>query len=130
MPGVVLVVEDDVNALSGYLEFLASAGFEPIGVADGNKALGLALEHPPAAIVTDISLPGLNGLALASALRHDERTRNVPIVALTAHWTADISTRATEAGIRAVLLKPCVPSHLVAELQRVLSAQRADLLES
>ena len=121
MPGVVLVVEDDAHALSGYMEFLASEGFEPVGAADGNQALGLALERPPAAVVTDISLPGLNGLALASALRHDERTRGVPILALTAHWSADITSRAAEAGIIAVLLKPCLPSHLVAELRRVLA---------
>ncbi len=45
---VVMVVEDDVHALSGYLEFLTAAGFETTGVSNGVDALSLGLENPPA----------------------------------------------------------------------------------
>lgn len=121
----VLVVEDDFNALSGYLEFLAAAGFEPTGVADGAEALSIALRNPPAAVVTDITMPGMNGFELAAALRCDVRTRQVPVIGLTAHWTPDVRARAVDVSMQAVLLKPCVPSHLVAELERVLGRARA-----
>src|SRR4051812_21138533 len=96
----VLIVEDDSNALSGYLEFLTAAGFEVTGVANGAEALRIALANPPAAVVTDINLPGMNGFELAAALRRDLRTRNIPIIGLTAHWTADVHGRARDASMQ------------------------------
>jgi CheY-like chemotaxis protein len=116
----VLIVEDDSNALSGYLEFLTAAGFEVTGVANGADALSLALGHPPAAVVTDITVPGMNGFELAAALREDPRTKSIPVIGLTAHWTADVHARARHAAMQVILSKPCNPAHLVAELQRVL----------
>jgi CheY-like chemotaxis protein len=129
----ILVVEDDRHALSGYLEFLATAGFDPTGVPDAQRALPLALEDPPDVLVTDITLPGMSGFELAAALRSDVRTRNVPIIGITAHWTPEVRTRATDLRMHAMLLKPCTPAHLLAELERVLSARRAarsDALDS
>ncbi len=120
--GYVMVVEDDENTLSGYLEFLRAAGFEPEGVSDGAEALRIAFAHPPAAVVTDITLPGMSGFALATALHHDARTCDVPVIGLTAHWGVEVRGRAAECRMRAVLAKPCLPAHLVAELQRVLTS--------
>ena len=119
-PHSVLIVEDDMHALSGYVEFLTAGGFDPIGVANGAEALRLASQHPPAAVVTDITLPGLDGFALAAALRAGARTRNVPIIGLTAHWTAESHVRARDVAMQVILAKPCLPAHLVAELERIL----------
>lgn len=119
----ILVVEDDGNTLSGYLEFLASAGFDPTGVQDAAHALPIALRHPPEIVVTDITLPGMSGFELTAALRADVRTRHVPVIGLTAHWTPQVRTRAADVKMQAILLKPCLPSHLVAELERVLGRQ-------
>jgi DNA-binding response OmpR family regulator len=116
----VLIVEDDRNALSGYVEFLAAAGFEPVGVTNGAEALPIAVAHPPAVVVTDITLPGINGFELAAALRADSRMDSMPIIGLTAHWTADIHARARGVAMQVILAKPCVPEHLVAELHRLL----------
>ncbi|MEO6236352.1 MAG: response regulator [Vicinamibacterales bacterium] len=121
----VLIVEDDSDALCGYVEFLTAAGFEATGLANGAAALLLALENPPAAVVTDITLPGLTGFELAAALRADPRTRRVPIIGLTAHWTADVHSRARKAAMQVVLSKPCIPGHLLAEIERVLGRSRA-----
>jgi CheY-like chemotaxis protein len=120
----VIVVEDDAHTLTGYLEFLVAAGFDAIGVADGAEALSVAVQNPPAAIVTDISLPGMDGFALAEALHRQARTRDVPVIGLTAHWSPGIQARSGEVRMHAVLLKPCVPAHLVAELRRVLDRTR------
>ena len=80
----------------------------------------MALRQPPGAVVTDITLPGMSGFEFAAALRADLRTRHVSVIGLTAHWTPDVRTRASEVGMLAILLKPCTPSHLVAELGRVM----------
>ena len=117
---VVLVVEDDPHALSGYLEFLGRSGFVASGTSDGNEALELAVQTVPDIVVTDINMPGLDGFELAAALRADQRTRHVPILGMTGHWTADMQNDAQRAGFSAMLLKPCLPAHLLAEVERVL----------
>ena len=120
IPYCVLVVEDDPNTLGGYVEFLTAAGFRAIGAADGADALPIALRHRPDAVVTDITMPGLDGFALAAALRTDLRTRHVPVIGLTAHWSSEIHLRARDVAMQVILAKPCIPSHLVAELDRLL----------
>ena len=117
---VVLVAEDDPHALSGYVEFLSTNGFIASGRSDGRDALNTALETVPDIVVTDIAMPGLDGFGLAAALRADRLTKHVPIVGMTAHWTAEIQSEAQRAGFNAMLLKPCLPTHLLAEIERVL----------
>lgn len=116
----VLVVEDDLSTLSGYVEYLTDAGFDATGFADPSRALATAFTTPPAAVVTDITMPGMDGFSLAKALHQDTRTRHVPVIGLTANWSAEVKTRAAAAAMRTILLKPCSPAHLVAELERAL----------
>jgi two-component system, cell cycle response regulator DivK len=120
----VLVAEDDQNALSGYLEFLSRAGFAACGSCNGREALALALQTVPDIIVTDIMMPEMDGFTLAGALRADDRTRHVPLLGMTGHWTAEIQTSAQQAGFNAMLLKPCLPAHMLAEVERVLRHAR------
>jgi CheY-like chemotaxis protein len=120
MVKAVIVVEDDPSTLSGYVEYLTGAGFLATGYADPTAALAMAFDEPPAAVVTDITMPGMDGFALAKALHQDTRTRHVPVIGLTANWYAEVKTRAAAVAMRTVLLKPCSPAHLVAELERVL----------
>ena len=121
---VVLVAEDDPHALSGYLEFLGRSGFVASGSSDGEEALALAIQSLPDIVVTDIMMPGLDGFALAAALHADHRTRHVPIIGMTGHWTTEIQNAAQRAGFSAMLLKPCLPTHLLAEVERVLRHAR------
>lgn len=116
----VLVAEDDPHTLSGYLEFLGRSGFNASGSSNGKEALGLAIDNIPDIVVTDIMMPELDGFALAAALRTDHRTRHVPVIGMTAHWTAEMQSEAQRAGFSAMLLKPCLPAHLLAEIERVL----------
>ena len=72
----VLVVEDDPNPLAGYVEILEAAGLQAEGIANGAEALGVAINTRPDIVVTDITLPGMDGLSLAEALRADGRMRD------------------------------------------------------
>ncbi|HEX5476058.1 MAG TPA: response regulator [Vicinamibacterales bacterium] len=116
----ILVVEDDRHALNGYIEFLWSAGFQVTGVPDGAEALAILHRHPADLVVTDITVPGLSGFEVAAALRANPDLRDIPIIGLTGHWTADVRARAAGVGMTAMLLKPCVPAHLLAEVERLL----------
>lgn len=121
---VVLIVEDDPNTLAGYLELLTGAGFVAVGQADGAAALAFACETVPDIVVTDIAMPGLNGFALAAALHAHARTRAVPVVGMTGRWNAEMQNEAVAAGLSAMIAKPCMPSHLVAEIKRVVRGSR------
>lgn len=118
---VILIVEDDTNAREGLMDFLACEGLVVHGAASADEALSCAMETPPAAVVTDIQLPGTSGFDLAEMLRHRPETRDVLVIGLTGHWSPEISSRAARAGMAAMLMKPCLPAHLVAELRRLLS---------
>jgi DNA-binding response OmpR family regulator len=117
----ILIVEDDKNAREGLMDFLACEGLAVQGAATADEALNLAIEKPPAAVVTDIQLPGTSGFDLAEMLRHRPETRDVLVIGLTGHWSPEISSRAARAGMAAMLMKPCLPAHLVAEIRRLLS---------
>lgn len=121
---VVLVVEDDTNTLAGYLEFLSAAGFVAVGHRNGAAALAFAQETVPDIVVTDIAMPGMDGFALAAELHAHERTRAVPVIGITGRWNAQMQADAVTAGLSAMIAKPCMPSHLVAEITRVVRGSR------
>ena len=85
---------------------------------NGFQASEKARELLPAAIVTDLGLPGIDGFELCRRLQQDVRTRQIPVVAITGRYVsaADVA-RARREGCHAVLIKPIVTARLVAELR-------------
>jgi two-component system cell cycle response regulator DivK len=71
----------------------------------------------------DLSLPGIDGWEATRRLKADERTRDIPVIALTAHALASAHDRAREVGCDAVVTKPCLPRELEQEVRRQLAAQ-------
>jgi CheY-like chemotaxis protein len=122
---LVLLVEDDPQAREGYAEFLESGGFRVAQCGTAEEAYTQSQTLVPDIVVTDIALPGRDGFSLAAELRVQARTRGIPVVAITAYWASDVHERADRAGMTAILMKPCQPDHLIAELHRVL--QRSGL---
>lgn len=121
---LVLLVEDDPQSREGYAEFLERGGFRVAQAGSAEDAFTQTLSSLPDVVVTDIALPGRDGFELATDLQAETRTRGIPVVAMTAYWATDVHERADRAGITAILLKPCQPEHLIAELQRVLQRTR------
>jgi CheY-like chemotaxis protein len=121
---LVLLVEDDPLAREGYAEFLETGGFRVAQCGTAEDAYSRTLELRPDVVVTDIALPGRDGFSLAADLRVQVRTRGIPVVAMTAYWASDVHDRAERAGMTAILMKPCQPDHLIAELHRVLERAR------
>jgi CheY-like chemotaxis protein len=120
----VLLVEDDPLAREGYAEFLETGGFRVAQCASAEDAYSQTIELVPDIVVTDIALPGRDGFGLAADLRVEARTRGIPVVAMTAYWASDVHQRADRAGMTAILMKPCQPDHLIAELHRVLQRSK------
>ncbi|MGH3368837.1 MAG: response regulator, partial [Nocardioidaceae bacterium] len=79
----------------------------------------------PALIVMDLSMPGIDGWEATRRIKHDARTRNIPVVALTAFvhtGNVEAMARVRDAGCDALLSKPCLPEDLAAEISRLLPA--------
>ena len=121
---LVLLVEDDPVAREGYAEFLETGGFRVAQCGSAEEGYSRSVELVPDIVVTDIALPGRDGFTLAADLRIESRTSSIPVVAMTAYWASDVHERADRAGMTAILMKPCQPDHLIAELHRVLQRAR------
>jgi CheY-like chemotaxis protein len=117
---LVLVVDDYQDAREMYAEYLSFSGFRVVEAATGTEAVEKALALQPDVILMDLSLPGMDGWAATRQLKSDERTKRIPVLALTGHALAGASEGARLAGCDAFVTKPCLPDELVLEVRRVL----------
>lgn len=117
---LVLVVDDYTSGREAASEYLALCGFRVEQAADGQEAIDKAQTLHPSVVLLDLSLPVRDGWEVARLLKHGERTRDIRIVALTAHALNEHVEWARGAGCDAILIKPCRPADLVAELRRQL----------
>jgi CheY-like chemotaxis protein len=121
---LVLVVDDFADNREMYSEFLAFSGYEVVEARNGKEALEAAFQRPPDIIIMDLSLPVMDGWEATRRLKADERTRKIPVVALTGHALAGHSKGARDAGCDSFLAKPCLPDQLVAEIRRMLAVSK------
>jgi CheY-like chemotaxis protein len=120
---LLLIVEDDPETRLFYSDALAGGGFRIEQAHNGHQALEKALKIAPDLILADIAIPGLDGIELCRQLRRHERTRSIPILAITGYGDRHYPDRARHAGADLVLTKPCDAESLVAEARRLLGAQ-------
>jgi CheY-like chemotaxis protein len=101
-PRPVLIVDDDGATLSAERELLAASGFRVVEARDGAEALRAVQEDPPAVVVLDVQMPGMDGPSFARELRM--ALRHVPLVILTG--VADPRREADRCNAEAYLAKP------------------------
>jgi CheY-like chemotaxis protein len=118
---LVLVVDDYQDAREMCCEYLSYCGFRVAEARNGQEAIAKATELLPDLILMDLSLPGMDGWEATRRLKADEKTKAIPVVALTGHALAGHSEGARDAGCDAFVTKPCMPDQLVAEVKRVLA---------
>jgi CheY-like chemotaxis protein len=124
-PPLVLVVEDYQDAREMYSAYLAFSGYRVAEATNGAEAIEKTLELMPDIILMDLALPLIDGWEATRRLKQDERTRHIPIVALTGHALRTHSDGAREAGCDAFVTKPCLPDALVAEVEKMLASRRS-----
>lgn len=112
----ILVIEDNaVNlALVDYL--LHHAGHQVMSATTGEAGLALAQADPPALVLCDLQLPGLDGYGVLAALRAAAITAGVPVVALTAFSMPDDRERVRTAGFDGYLTKPIEPEGFIGQV--------------
>lgn len=121
----VLLVEDHADSRMMYVEFL-KLQFIVFDAPDGLAAIELMEGMAPDVIVTDLSLPRMDGFELIRRTRTNPRMAGVGIIALSGYSSPDHAAAAREAGAEVILQKPCLPDQL-ADAVMTLASRRKDL---
>lgn len=116
----VLIVDDDEKILT-FVTGILSTRFNVVAASDGRQALQLMTENEPRIVVSDLSMPGMDGLQLRKAMREDKRLAHIPFILLTGEQAVDTQIEALESGVDAYVAKPFHPRHLMARIERLLS---------
>jgi len=119
----ILVVEDNEMNRDLLVRRLQRKGFEVISAADGAEGIARASSDDPDVVLMDMSLPVMDGWEATRILKADERTRSIPVIALTAHAMADDRDRALEAGCDEYDTKPIDFNRLVSKINLFLAQQ-------
>jgi two-component system phosphate regulon response regulator PhoB len=130
----ILVIEDEA-AIREMLQFsLSRAGFEVLEAADARTAQDIIAGELPDLILLDWMLPGVSGVDLAKKLRQAARTRELPIIMLTARGEDESKISGLEAGADDYMTKPFSTQELVARIKAVLrrtsSGPKATVLQT
>jgi len=123
----VLVVEDEPQILELVAVNLEHSGYQVVRTSSAEQAEAAISDQLPDVVVLDWMLPGESGLAFARRLRAAERTRELPILMLTARAMEQDKLSALEAGADDYLTKPFSPKELAARIKAVLRRRAPQL---
>ena len=125
-PPTVMVVEDFEDNRFMMRRLLEMSGYRVLEAINGEEAVELAHRERPQLILMDLSLPQLDGLAATRRIRQNADLRDVPIVAVSAHDTADFHADALAAGCNDYVTKPIDFDQLEALLVRLLTKREGE----
>ncbi|MBW4660102.1 MAG: response regulator transcription factor [Drouetiella hepatica Uher 2000/2452] len=128
MPLTILVADDDLGtrlAISDYLEF---SGYWVVTAEDGRRALEMIEQCKPHLIVTDITMPGMDGYELMRQVRLQTAFRLLPVIFLTARTSTDERIRGYQLGCDLYLPKPFELEELGAVIRNLL--ERSQLIQA
>ena len=120
----ILLVEDTIANRALVVKLLRAAGHQVIEAADGPAGILEAQTIRPDLVLMDLSLPGMDGWEALRRLRADGRTRDLRIVALTAHAMAGTRDEALAAGFDGYLSKPIDALSFAETVSRFLGERR------
>jgi CheY-like chemotaxis protein len=107
MPGEkILVVEDNPLNMELTADILGAAGYVVLQAENAERGITLARAESPALILMDVRLPGMDGLLATEILKGEAETRQIPVVALTAHAMKGDEDKALAAGCEGYITKP------------------------
>ena len=125
MPKVLVVEDNEMNRdmLSRRLE---RKGYVVITAEDGVEGMRLAAAEHPAIVLMDMSLPVLDGWEATRRLKADDATRDIPVVALTAHAMEADRDKARDAGCDGFATKPIDMPRLLATMEALMKSEHVD----
>ena len=116
----VLVVDDEPDSILVAGTLLEECGADVYAANNGKVGFGLALQHRPKFIISDLSMPEMSGWQMLHELKKTLATRDIPVIALTAHAMEGDRQRAMSVGFHNYLTKPLMPETFINNLLRLL----------
>ncbi|MBW3690815.1 response regulator [Aeromonas hydrophila] len=120
MSKTILVVDDSVGIRAAITMTLSSAGFEVIEASDGEAALIELDQRRVHLIISDLNMPGMDGMTLLRRVKAQQTTRYLPFIMLTTEDSEQIKREGFEAGARVWLTKPFEPLKLLDDVCKVV----------
>ncbi|HEX2833163.1 MAG TPA: ATP-binding protein [Thermoanaerobaculia bacterium] len=121
--GRILLADDNAD-MRDYVKRLLRDSYDVEAVHDGLDALEAALREPPALVLSDVMMPRMDGFALLRALRENERTREVPVILLSARAGEEAKVEGLDAGADDYLTKPFSAKELLARVHAHVRLQQ------
>lgn len=122
MPATILIVEDNEMNRDMLSRRLERRGYAIECAMDGNEGLQKATAVAPTLILMDMSLPGIDGWEVTSRLKADGATREIPVIALTAHAMSEDREKAIRAGCDDYDTKPIDLPRLLGKIERLIGS--------
>jgi len=119
----ILLVEDDEMNRDMLSRRLLKRGYDVVIATDGQQGVDMARSEDPALILMDMSLPVMDGWTATKTLKGDPSTKQIPIIALTAHAMSGDETKAREAGCDEFDTKPVELKRLLSKMEGLLGTQ-------
>ena len=119
-----ILVADDNLEMRNYLKRLLEMHWNVTTVENGVEALETSLAQPPDLVLSDVMMPGLDGFELLHQLRTDNRTRNIPVILLSARAGEESYIEGMNAGADDYIVKPFGARELVARIKALLEITR------
>lgn len=116
----VLIVEDNELNLKLFRDLLEAHSIHALEVRDGTKALDAAKEGMPDLILLDIQLPHISGFEIARQLKGTDKTRHIPIIAVTAFAMHEDEDKILAAGCEAYMAKPISIAPFISTVRKFL----------
>jgi CheY-like chemotaxis protein len=118
---LILIVEDDEDSREVYGDVLVDNGFDVATAVSGLEGLRLTRELHPRLVLMDVSLPDMDGWAVTARIKAEPETWDIPVIVVTAYAFPEDRVRASRVGCEGFLTKPCEPSRVLAEIQRIVA---------
>ena len=122
----VLIVDDEPVALHMLEEALKIGGFEILRAYGAEDALRKVKLRKPDIVLTDLEMPGLNGVELIAMIKRDPDIQGTPVIAVTSHTWDTIGQAAAQVGASGQIAKPFSPQQLVEKVRECLALRLAD----
>ena len=122
-PARVLLADDNAD-MRGYLQRLLQPGYQVTAVADGQAALDAVRAQPFDLVISDVMMPGLDGLQLVGELRANSRAPDLPVLLLSARAGQEAAIEGLEAGADDYLVKPFSAAELLARVRATVELAR------
>ena len=120
----VLLVDDDVELVEMLKEYLEQEDFDVTVAHDGEAGVSEALSGQYALAVLDVMMPLMTGFEVLAALKTDEKTRNIPILMVTAQSKENEVLKGLELGADDYITKPFSPNELAARVKNILMRRK------